>query len=134
MGDRRAARIARRLRHDDTDPTPVTLHEVTLTNLLPGREYFYKISSGNGTYPASSAAAETFFVTLGVGDFDLDSDVDQADYGVFQQCISGIGVAVSQACKIADLDGDNDVDNSDFGIFQACMSGANMPYDPTCAD
>ena len=117
-----------------TDPTPQSLHNVTLTNLLPGQKYFFKISSGNGTFPISSAAADTFFFTVGVGDFDLDGDIDQADYGMFQQCLSGVGIAPAEGCELADLDTDEDVDNNDFGLFQGCMSGADVPFDPGCAD
>jgi hypothetical protein len=66
-------------------------------------------------------------------DFDLDLDVDQADFGVFHACLSGSGFLYPEGCAAADLDADNDVDADDFGIFQACMGGPNIQPDPDCA-
>jgi hypothetical protein len=68
-------------------------------------------------------------------DFDGDDDVDQEDFGFFQSCMSGAGVAqVNPACFDARLDVDEDVDGDDFAIFVGCMSGPNTPADPTCDD
>ena len=68
------------------------------------------------------------------GDFDQDGDVDQADYGRFQACLTGGGrPQLDPACLAARLDVDSDVDIEDFGIFQACFSGPGNPADPTCA-
>jgi len=69
------------------------------------------------------------------GDLDRDGDVDQTDFGLFQQCLSGADVPQEEpACESALLDEDNDVDANDFGIFQVCISGPNIPADPNCAD
>ncbi len=69
------------------------------------------------------------------GDFDIDGDVDQADFGQFQACLTGSAVPVTDpSCFYANLDGDSDVDVDDFGIFQGCMSGANVPADPGCVN
>lgn len=68
-------------------------------------------------------------------DFDGDRDVDQADFGHFQACLSGSGFPQSNpACFDARLDSDEDVDLDDFGIFQKCVSGAGISASPTCAD
>ena len=68
-------------------------------------------------------------------DFDVDGDVDQADFGVFQACLTGPGVPQNAThCLPARLDDDKDVDQDDFGLFQACMSGANVFPPPNCAD
>jgi hypothetical protein len=68
------------------------------------------------------------------GDFDRDGDVDQADFGFFQECLTGPVVPVTNPdCARAKLDSDNDVDGDDFSLFQACMSGAGVPADPQCA-
>lgn len=68
------------------------------------------------------------------GDLDCDSDVDQADVGLFAQCASGPAVPHdgSDVCRRADLDDDRDVDQSDFGGLQRCLSGRNNPADPGC--
>jgi hypothetical protein len=68
------------------------------------------------------------------GDFDLDGDVDQVNFGHFQVCSTGAGFPPVPACGDADLDGDDDVDSSDFAIFLACVSGPGMPGNPNCAD
>ena len=68
-------------------------------------------------------------------DFDQDHDVDQEDFGKFQSCYSGPGIAQNDAsCSGARLDDDDDVDLSDFALFQGCISGPNQPADPLCAD
>lgn len=117
----------------ETDAAQVTLHQVALTNLSPGVEYFFKVSSGNVSYPPAVDAEDVSFVTVSVGDFDLDGDIDQSDYGKFQSCYSGTSIPAAEGCEVADLDVDEDVDFNDFGIFQGCMSGANIPFDPACA-
>jgi hypothetical protein len=68
-------------------------------------------------------------------DFDRDGDVDQADFGHFQACLSGEGVSQDDPeCQDARLDADEDVDADDFGVFQACMSGADQPFNPACVE
>lgn len=67
-------------------------------------------------------------------DFDEDGDVDQEDFGRFQSCFSGPGIAQPRPdCKGALLDGDLDVDFDDFGRFQLCMTGPNINANPDCA-
>ena len=68
------------------------------------------------------------------GDMDDDGDVDQRDFGHFQVCLSGPGIAPDSACRDADLHNDNDVDADDFIKFMGCMSGPNIDADPSCAD
>ena len=87
--------------------------------------------------PAASNTPETIAVTLTVrqaGDFDLDGDVDQDDFGRFQACLSGAGFAYTGPdCEWGNLDGDVDVDQDDYQLFEGCMSGANVPAAPDCA-
>ena len=66
----------------------------------------------------------------GVGDFDLDGDVDQDDFGYLQRCLAGSGGLPPMGCEDADLDGDLDVDANDVGVFLECMGGPNLP--PQC--
>jgi Dockerin type I domain len=66
------------------------------------------------------------FTTAVKADLDRDGDVDQEDFGLFQACLSGSGVAVAAGCADADLDGDGDVDQADLDAFRACFRGANI--------
>ncbi len=66
-------------------------------------------------------------------DYDRDDDVDQADFGRFQACMTGPNLGPPAAtCEDADLDYDNDVDASDLGIFQGCLTGSQVSPDPNC--
>jgi len=62
-------------------------------------------------------------------DFDGDGDVDQEDFGFFQQCYSGL-LPYAEGCEAADLDGTGNIDLDDFIIFHSCIGGANQP--PGC--
>ncbi|MBN1490546.1 MAG: S8 family serine peptidase, partial [Phycisphaerae bacterium] len=69
--------------------------------------------------------------TLVAADFDLDNDVDLADFAAFYACFNGPNRApVYSSCGYADLDNDGDVDLSDFSVFSACFNGPNQP--PRC--
>jgi hypothetical protein len=59
-------------------------------------------------------------------DLDFDGDADQADFGLFQRCLSGSGVACDPACAPADLDADGTVDQDDFGLFRPCLAGSDQ--------
>lgn len=63
-------------------------------------------------------------------DFDNDGDVDQQDFGYFQECLSGSASPHLPECAGMDLDGDGDVDQVDFGVFVPCLSGPGQP--PEC--
>jgi hypothetical protein len=68
-------------------------------------------------------------------DLDRDGDVDLTDFGTFQLCFSGPGVAQTDPeCEVALLDGDDDVDRDDFTVFQNCMSGPGIPADLSCEE
>lgn len=69
-----------------------------------------------------------------IPDFDFDGDVDMADFGFFQWCLGGPGVALKPGCEHADLDRDGDVDQADFAIFLGCLSGTDVPLNPICAE
>ena len=81
-----------------------------------------------GLVSAPSAKAALTLATL--GDFDGDTDVDLKDFGHFQACLSGTGVAADPGCEDADLQGDGAVDEVDFSIFEGCLGGADAP--PGC--
>ena len=69
-----------------------------------------------------------------IPDFDRDGDVDMEDFGHFQACLTGAGIAPAGPCTDADLERDDDVDQDDFSILQGCLSGANVIADKTCDD
>ncbi|UCD28004.1 MAG: hypothetical protein JSV03_13025 [Planctomycetota bacterium] len=95
-----------------------------------------------GNYPAtitvvdpnSSNSPQTISVLVQIlvaGDFDpADGDVDQEDFGFFQNCYSGDGKLYQEGCEAADFDSDLDIDLSDFAKLYNCMAGANNP--PGC--
>lgn len=65
-------------------------------------------------------------------DFDQDGDVDLADFGKFQSCMTGPGIAQNDpTCAGARLDNDDDVDADDLTRFLQCFSGANVPVSDT---
>lgn len=67
------------------------------------------------------------------GDFDGDGDVDQADFGPMQACLTGdLNPQTLPECQGARLDADSDVDVADVLIFIGCMRGPDVPGDPGC--
>lgn len=65
-------------------------------------------------------------------DFDGDQDVDQADFGRFQACLSGAGQPISPGCEQVDLDGDGGVDQNDLAVFYTCLTGPDVPAPIGC--
>lgn len=79
--------------------------------------------------------AALVLATRRIPDFNTDGDVDQEDFGHFQNCLTGSAVTqTNPSCTDAMLDEDSDVDEADFAIFQACLSGANVNYATGCAN
>lgn len=78
-----------------------------------------------GTSAAGVVATDSDYllrVVLGTdyGDFDLDGDVDNADFGVFVNGFQNGGTKYSEG----DFDGDGDVDGADFGVFTAAFNNS----------
>jgi len=69
--------------------------------------------------PAANTAA-----SAPPGDFNTDSDVDMADFGYLQACLSGSGVICDSGCNDADFDKDGDVDSTDLAQLRGCLNGA----------
>ena len=73
-------------------------------------------------------------------DADVDGDVDQDDFAVFQACITGAAGGILPGCACFDREPDTDVDQDDLGnptlldTFEGCASGPDVPADPTCDD
>ncbi len=96
------------------------------------RQQIYYFETGNY---AKRLVALTPACGTPASDVDGDTDVDLADFGVFQSCFNGPNrpwPAAGQPgdCACLDADGDGDVDLSDFGVFQTCFNGPNRP--PAC--
>lgn len=71
--------------------------------------------------------------TVGPGDYDHDGDVDQADWGEFQNCLSGPFIPQTDwACAGMRFDADEDVDNDDVAGFLGCWSGPGVYSNPDC--
>lgn len=68
-------------------------------------------------------------------DLDLDGDVDQVDFGLFQACYTGTVAPLSGGvCGCADTNADNYVAVEDLAAFQQCFSGPAVPADAGCLD
>ena len=66
-------------------------------------------------------------------DFDLDRDVDQADFAHLQGCLSGSMIPQEQpVCLNARLDRDIDVDGDDLRVFLECLGAPGAVADPDC--
>ena len=69
------------------------------------------------------------------GDFDHDADVDQADFGHLQACLTGASVVQADpGCQDAKLAGHAYVNEADVAIFQGCLTAPNVVADPDCAN
>ncbi len=69
-------------------------------------------------------AALLFSVPLlaGIGDSDLDGDVDAVDFAALESCLDG-PVATSPGCELFDLSNNGTVDMRDFASFQQNFHG-----------
>jgi hypothetical protein len=62
-------------------------------------------------------------------DADNDGDVDEADFGVFQTCLSGDGTsypADPEWCRCFDRTKDGRVDSADLSEFESCATGPGI--------
>lgn len=118
----------------------VQQHRIILEGLDVNTVYHFRVRSMAAAYLPVQSAGSTFKTLIAPPldrpDFDRDGDVDQEDFGRFQVCFSGAGVAQPDVdhCLPALLDADDDVDADDFGIFQRCLSGAGIQRNPGCLD
>jgi len=87
--------------------------------------YYWRVDeiSAAGT---TSGDVWSFTTKPAPADFDTDGDVDQCDFGFFQQCLSGSGIRLRPGCEPADLTGNGDVDEADFLLFQECFTGTDQ--------
>jgi hypothetical protein len=80
-----------------------------------------------------------------VFDVDNDGDVDQADFGFLQTCVTGtddpgnLFGTLPAGCQCLDVTGpggepDNAIDQQDLNLFELCASGPGILASPTCDD
>jgi mannan endo-1,4-beta-mannosidase len=110
------------------------------TNWLILHDGYSQYDDGYGVFLPSDASTDTLMTAdalymnrLRRGDLDFDGDVDQADFGIMQACLTGsTGVLPQSACRNADMNNDGHADDSDAAVFLSCMSGSEVPADPAC--
>ncbi len=90
----------------------------------------YYTAFAHNDLPAYAPAVITSVFPLSPADFDEDGDVDQADFGHLQACLTGAGVMYGPECHDADLVVDNAIDGADLGWFLSCLNGPGQP--PVC--
>jgi hypothetical protein len=105
-----------------------------LSNCWNGDEGDFRCVVTNNLGSATSNAAMLTVITP-PPDFDGDGDVDLADHGHMQACLTGSSIPVTDPnCTDAKLDGDGDADLTDAAIFLGCLSGADVQVDDACAE
>lgn len=82
------------------------------------------LRSGRRIIVTDGGANRIYEFTKTPGDFDLDGDVDLADFLWMAYCIDDAGVPAGDGCADADFDRDDDVDLADLIAFQAAYTGA----------
>ena len=92
-----------------------------------GGEYRCVVTAGCGSAISDTALLTVRSYPYYTGDFDDDGDVDQDDFGWFQNCL---GREAEPACAPANLNGLGAIDWSDFSKFRACMGGSAI-YPPS---
>ena len=118
----------------DLPALPGGIGNYTHANLVNGTTYRYALFAYDSYVPHSYAVPAVGSGTpAGPCDFDRDGDVDQADWGRFQACLTGEFIVQSDAaCGQALLDADTDVDTNDIVLVVACISGPGPPSNPPC--
>ncbi len=95
-------------------------------------QYFWRIDETNlaGT---TTGPVWRFTTRRLPADIDADGDVDMADFGFLQSCLTGRDVPQQLAsCQDAMLDSDADVDQDDVLLFMGCLRGADIAPDQNC--
>lgn len=98
-------------------------------------EYLKFDLNGSGLVTMKDRQIMARFLGKCIVDYDWDGDVDQVDYGHFQECYTGangLPATVQLTCGDAELTGDGRVNNDDLAVFQGCISGPAIAADPLC--
>lgn len=119
----------------------------TLSSVAGARSLDGELNAGFPSGDGVPGGNAVFSFTLGqsptpcpdpFADSDGDEDVDQADFGALQRCLTGEGdpqqIFDAVDCRCFDRDGDRDVDEMELALMLACLSGPGIPADETCDD
>lgn len=63
-------------------------------------------------------------------DADQDEDVDMLDFGIWQQCFTGMTIGVATNCECYDRDNNDKIDADDFTAFEKCFTGPTIRLNP----
>lgn len=120
-----------------TDSPVLTIADVTTA--LNGAQYHVVVTDlgCNSTNSSSQATLNVLAppCSLRFADTDGDTDVDQADFGILQQCFTGDSGAAFDPVLCGCLDHEapfGAIDENDLGAFMDCVSGPAIPASPTC--
>ena len=78
----------------------------------------YDVVATNICGSDTSAPATIIVNTPGPGDYELDCDLDLADFAAWQTCMTDPDATTSEPCAPLDFDMDFDIDLTDFAEFQ----------------
>ncbi len=123
--------------NDGTHYSGVTTPNLTIAQITQAEAGSYRcvVTDLYGEKPSNDAVITVFGKGFPPGDMDHDNDVDMSDFGVFQLCYTGSGVAqIDPTCAEAKLDRDSDVDANDADIFANCLSGPGNPARMDCGN
>jgi hypothetical protein len=90
---------------------------------------------GGTFHGENSTCATTLCCNDPFADMDGDKDVDQADFAVFQSCLTASGNTASGVCRCLDrapTGGNNAIDQDDYSLFELCASGAGIAANTLC--
>jgi hypothetical protein len=91
-----------------------------IANASPQDQGSYRCILSNTVASVTSEPAS--LTLIAPGDYDMDNDVDQSDFGELQKCFAGISDH-PPGCEWADLNGDGNVNADDLNLFLPCMNG-----------
>jgi N-acetylmuramoyl-L-alanine amidase len=137
---------------DDSDPFTTSTRSTMGATVRPGATYTFTVvmtaPSTPGTYTTDwrmvrdgvawfgdTVTKQVTVALAGIpGDMDGDWDVDMEDFGPFQACLTGVGIAqYDTACTRAHMDNDTDVDETDVAKFINCLTGPGVTGNADCA-
>ena len=119
---------------DDTRISGATTASLTIGNSQPEDSGNYRcVATADCGVAASEVAVLSIQPFIGP-DIDGDCDVDNNDFDLFEDCLSGPDVLPQAGCENRDFDADSDVDQADFGLLQGCLTGSNKVPDATCVN
>ncbi len=112
---------------------PFNMADLVASGLVTDARFITSQPDGGGQYSTMATAFSGGSQTAAMYDFDLDGDVDQADFAYIQQCL-GRALQPEDPCRNMDLTCDNYVTPHDLAMFEFCASGPGVPASLLCGD